>query len=47
MLRVNMKDAAGKTLRVCPIAYGYNVLKGMASDQQQGYGGFWRGYRSI
>ena len=31
-------DAAGKT-SFNPIKYGQNVLKGMASDQKQGYGG--------
>ena len=35
-----VKDAAGKTvMEFAPIAYGGNVLKSMASDQQQGYGG--------
>jgi len=35
-----VKDAAGKTVyEFSPLAYGSNVLQGMASDQQQGYGG--------
>ena len=35
-----VKDAAGKTvMEFAPIAYGGNVLRSMASDQQQGYGG--------
>jgi hypothetical protein len=39
-----MKDAAGKTItEFAPIAYGSNVLKGMASDQKQGYGGIFGG----
>tara|TARA_R100001510_G_scaffold46543_1_gene43522 strand:- start:713 stop:2167 length:1455 start_codon:yes stop_codon:yes gene_type:complete len=39
-----MKDAAGKTItEFSPIAYGSNVLKGMASDQKQGYGGIFGG----
>jgi hypothetical protein len=39
-----MKDAAGNTItELAPIAYGSNVLKGMASDQKQGYGGIFGG----
>ena len=39
-----MKDAAGKTItEFAPLAYGSNVLQGMASDQQQGYGGLFGG----
>ncbi len=35
-----LKDAAGKTVyEFSPLAYGSNVLQGIASDQQQGYGG--------
>jgi len=34
----SITDAAGKT-SFNPIQYGQNVLKGMASDQKQGYGG--------
>mgnify|MGYP003142972786 CR=1 FL=1 len=39
-----MKDAAGNTItELAPMAYGSNVLKGMASDQKQGYGGIFGG----
>ena len=39
-----MKDAAGNTItELAPLAYGSNVLRGMASDQQQGYGGLFGG----
>jgi phage tail protein X len=35
-----LKDAAGNIVtEFSPLAYGSNVLQGMASDQQQGYGG--------
>ena len=35
-----VKDAAGNIVtEFAPLAYGSNVLQGMASDQQQGYGG--------
>tara|TARA_R110002020_G_scaffold265400_1_gene480175 strand:- start:393 stop:1814 length:1422 start_codon:yes stop_codon:yes gene_type:complete len=38
----SVTDAAGKT-SFNPIKYGQNVLKGMASDQKQGYGGIFGG----
>jgi len=39
-----VKDAAGKNvMEFAPISYGGNVLKSMASDQQQGWGGLFGG----
>ena len=39
MPQQQIKDAHNIVTEFSPLAYGSNVLQGIASDQQQGYGG--------